>query len=284
MGQSSGKLSAPRVFAIPELLEAILLHLSWSDLFVLQRVNKAFHQVIAESAKLREIMALHVLGSSKTRDVQGASSLLREFSWSFLNYEPFPGDSTVTTGRDTTIKLIYDLWLPPSSAPRTSHYGLGVGQQKRFYYSVDSHGTWRLLKLTAAPGKVWIHINVIFHVDRSFGLAYRELIALQADTATFGDLADVLWEMKHRLPEEHIKVYRARSPTVKLKDFMDAKCIRGDSRERVAAVVAWEGARPDPAASLIERKRESKRRERREREVAKREAEEQLERDFSGPW
>ena len=112
--------------------------------------------------------------------------------------------------------------------------------------------------------------------------AYRDLIALKAETATFGDLADALREVAKRLPEEHFKICLAQRSHVKLRDLTDAKCIRGDSRERVAAVVAWDGGPLDRRMlSLIAANREAKRREKENRALA-RAQEEHLEYDY-GP-
>lgn len=284
MGQSKGKIAAPRVFAIPELLEAVLLHVSWSDLFVRQRVNKAFSQVIAESQDLQKKMKLHLL--TMPRYMHRGSPLLQEFSWTNFNFELFSTNSITTRKMDLSIKLIYDTWFPKSSTPKRFFPELGIGKQMRHTYSVDSRGTWQALKLTDLTGMVWIHVNVVFHVATAHRtvLGYRDLVALKAENATFGDMAGVLSEMKHRLPEEHIKLYRAKNLQIGLRQFTDAKCIRGDSRERVKAVVAWEGREVDFAMTAIEHRRESRRCE---LDIAKRrkaEEEENLDRDLSGPW
>ena len=67
----SGTSAAAKVFAVPELLEDILLEVGKSDmkpLFVLQRVSTTFRDTIDSSPKLRRVMFME--GTNKERDTE----------------------------------------------------------------------------------------------------------------------------------------------------------------------------------------------------------------------
>ena len=67
----SGTSAAAKVFAVPELLEVILIEVGEVDmksLFVLQRVDTAFHDIIERSRKLRRIMFME--GTNEESDTE----------------------------------------------------------------------------------------------------------------------------------------------------------------------------------------------------------------------
>lgn len=73
--EDSDDSAAAKVFAVPELLESILLNLPLSRLFTLQRVNSTFKGVIGGSIAIRRRMFLE---PSQLNDVDEANQLLSD--------------------------------------------------------------------------------------------------------------------------------------------------------------------------------------------------------------
>ena len=63
-----------RIFAIPELLENILLHLPERDLLLAQRVNRSFRDVITASVHLQRKLFL-------TADMKSEDGLVTKLKW-----------------------------------------------------------------------------------------------------------------------------------------------------------------------------------------------------------
>ena len=98
-GSSSESFTAPsKVFAIPELLEMILVHLPARDLLMCERINKTWHAVIKESNTLQEKLFyrcdLATLNSDMDKEDLEINPffLLVQRRWSFAVYQENAAD------------------------------------------------------------------------------------------------------------------------------------------------------------------------------------------------
>jgi hypothetical protein len=230
--------AAEQVFAIPELLEQILILVPTADrknnsgqtsigfsakssLFVLQRVNKGFHNVIATSPKLSRMMGLkHVMPIGNLQD-----QIAREEGYldSILNLERLSYD---VVDSDLMIRVALTR-SAPWAARRLETWIGGLKHQENHIAGVQGLGTqtlyhhtnhsWRSIFLTTTAIPVRIEIRVrhfkSFHSRRGYILSRHVL--LSPEEATLGRLADELTRLNskwvfRRLPVCLWKYVRAR--------------------------------------------------------------------------
>lgn len=165
--------AASRLFAIPELLEQILLHFCMKELFQLQRVSKACVDTIQGSKKLRQVMLLE----HSSGDVELTHSInplleheipfLRDVAFQYRPYGTFYG--VQFADNSVTLRI-------GSHDRKATRYGspavdLDSRQQwLRQEVSCSLSCSWRQTKLTSIAIPVYVQL-----VDPGFNVAYVTL-------------------------------------------------------------------------------------------------------------
>ena len=244
----AGSITAPQVFAIPELLEAILHYLPWRDLFVLQSVDSRFQQVIAESAPLRRAMSLqrpiNPHDPAEWPNYCIISPLLtgEMLSWGRFNSGGDGFDWHIDSA-GLVFSITYSVWNP--ECPRTpklyAPLGIWTTRQKS---RAQARGSWESMKLTSFPFRVCIRISVKWNqsmgLDYSGWPHYQDRITLGVGS-TIGDFMQVLTELDNRSFEEHEVLWSAQYRTATLGQVKRARHIRIRSRLRCSACRWWKG-------------------------------------------
>ena len=239
---------ALKVIAIPELLEAILLHLPWRDLFVVQSVSKQVHYFVAESAALRRTMSLDPPANPHNPiewpNYNVISPLLTGniISWGRFNTGHDGLDWRIDTA-GLIFSINYSVWNPgccmiPAVVERMD---VRCTRQKS---KVWTRGSWRSMRLTSFPFRVCVRISVGWDKRMDLGYAgwphYQDRVTLEIGS-TIGDLMQVLSELDGRPFEEHEILWKAQYRTATLKVVRSARHIRIRSRVRCLACRWWKG-------------------------------------------
>lgn len=200
--------AATRVFNTTELLEGVLLELSFLDLFVIQRVSQTFRETIHGSVKLKQHMflespPLRVLDGTVLVNPLVASQ--RHFLPT-LDMEPQAGESDyhIYFGSATALQnggnsIEVALTKDPIEL-QTS--GLFRGTDARYPHAlpIDSHSSWRRMHVTLPPPGMFStdfsrkSVTVTSHTEfRSWSwLRHTVYHRVHCNNARLGDVLDVL--------------------------------------------------------------------------------------------
>ncbi|KAM0707908.1 hypothetical protein Q7P35_004557 [Cladosporium inversicolor] len=194
-----------QVFAIPELLEWILLHLGQFNslpglqLYVLQRMNRTFQQVIQSSMGIRECMQRTHISETDPYVQREDLASIRWLPSRLPNTIPpiktidafWPGHIGATLNQ-----LSIDLCT--AGRPRANE------EQIRRFASHDV--AWRQMKLASLPlqGEIFLDVELIDVQARLMDGRDRSVTRLQISAEVLGDLFDVVEQIRARTAEEHI--------------------------------------------------------------------------------
>jgi hypothetical protein len=194
-----------QVFAIPELLEIILLHLGHLNslpglqLYVLQRMNRTFQQVLQTSIGIQERMQRTHISETDPYVQREDLASIRWLSSRLPNTIPpiktidafWPGHVGATSNQ-----LSIDLYT--AGRPRSNEE-----QIRRF----SSHEVaWRQMKLASLPlqGEIFLDVELIDVQGRLTDGRDRSVTRLQINAKVLGDLFDIVEQIRARTAEEHI--------------------------------------------------------------------------------
>lgn len=204
---SNIKLLPPtqQVFAIPELLEIILLHLGHINalpgiqLYLLQRLNRTFAETIRSSIKIQERMQQVHIGETNPY-VQGED--LASIRW-LSSHVP----NTIPP-----IKTIDAFW-PDHIGATLQQLSIDVckagGPRENEDYIARfkvPEAPWRRMKLASLPlkGEIFLDVELNDVQARLTDGRHRSVTRLQISAETLGELFDVIEEIRARTTEEHI--------------------------------------------------------------------------------
>ena len=194
-----------QVFAIPELLECILLQLGHLNslpglqLYVLQQMNRTFQQAIQSSVRVQECMQrTHI--SETDPYVQGEElASIRWLSSRLPNTIPpiktidafWPGHVGATLNQ-----LSIDLCA--AGRPRSNE------EQIRCFAQHDL--PWRQMKLASLPlkGEIFLDVELVDGQARLTDGRDRSVTRLQISADVLGEVFDVVEQIRARSAEEHI--------------------------------------------------------------------------------
>ena len=200
-----------QVFALPELIELILLHLD-SDLpppclqlWTLQRVNRDFRDTIGRTRELQERMLL----AHRHEDPDGIDMYSEDIialTW-LTDHMPF----TIPTLRKpvpnaiwpkhvgaTLGTLMLHVDVPESGKPRPN--------EERIRRFKRPEASWRRMKIARLDLKAQLSMDLELY-DYQARLTDgkgRSTTRLQIEAETLGELFDVVEEIRCRTPEQHI--------------------------------------------------------------------------------
>lgn len=212
-------VAAAKVFALPELLEMVLLNLRWHNLFSLLRVNKTFRDTIQRSLKLRRRMHLeyklpgdgHGITVPPYPQYINCSIVELLVANNILKFEPFEARHPFQPHK--------------TFAPQYSHLipALGSGPFKAVTMAIRSdvrkrasYGSWRKIKLTHEQQRFSVYVRIQRELTRPsylhegihpahHSVQYSEDLEFAEGCGTLGDIADVVEEMQRRTVDEHLK-------------------------------------------------------------------------------
>ena len=223
---------AEKVFAIPELLENILVGFDARRLFCLQRVNSTFKKTIRSSPALMGKMQLRhqplrMWQPQHEGDVGLASALCRNGSLIFDQF--LFREASIT--RESSKELVISFDCISRSRCRDSDLGVenehDVGlrcrrasrtdvddlQISRDYADSDS---WRRIKLSPVNAAVDVAVHVRVQVSTRRCKKYTEVLEFQPGDGTLGDLSRFLEEIAARTHKSHARMVE-RGPYTRRK-------------------------------------------------------------------
>lgn len=191
--------SASRVFAIPEILEQILLFTdpTTRNLYQLQTINRSFHHAINGSSPLLRIMEiLHKPPEQKKFRVCNPYLELQQLALpvEFYKIVVLAPASPMNGGAGWKLRIPVTINFPLKPGKE-----IGVKSSKSFTKPLD--GSWRRMKVARFPVVVEVELYV-----RYGDLAYREVITDASGQMTLGDLAGLVEEVHARREEVHRKL------------------------------------------------------------------------------
>lgn len=194
-----------QVFAIPELLEYILLHLGHLNslpglqLYVLQRMNRTFQQAIQSSIGIQERMQRTHISETDPYIQREDLASIRWLSSRLPNTVPpiktidafWPGHVGATLNQ-----LSID--LDSAGQPRPNE------EQIRRFSSHDV--AWRQMKLASLPlkGEIFLDVELIDAKGRLTDGRDHSVTRLEISAEVLGDIFDVVEQIRARTAEEHI--------------------------------------------------------------------------------
>ncbi|KAK6431309.1 hypothetical protein LTR95_012530 [Oleoguttula sp. CCFEE 5521] len=139
--------AAPEVFALPELLEMILVQTGMRDVLLWQRVNSTFQSVIARSRPIQEMLFFKI-ASVKATHIELNSLLANHFKRRVGN----GATCYVSTARrrpslEQQVTMGFQINNFDISVPR-SHANLGSGSWRRMYFAQPSTLLLREMRFT----------------------------------------------------------------------------------------------------------------------------------------
>ena len=199
--------AAERVCGISELLENILLHLgngtpAMKQLFVMQRINSSFRDIVNTSKKLRRIVYLEkgegVEGRANPLCLDGDfydwSTLLCPFS--FSQKDPWPANLQQGFCHPIRPLRYYGLYIPPSSQEKCHILHFDMSRMLIPYLMLmpslktlpmNLGGSWLHMQIANDSRPVSVHVFARHH---RFLYQEESLTADLGSGATFGKLMD----------------------------------------------------------------------------------------------
>lgn len=224
LGRAKSKSSTPtgvaasKVFAIPELLDEILLYLPLKQLFAIQRVSKAFHDTIGASDRLKRRMFLvhqnttSPLARPLTEDL--INPLIRyhfgrgdHWNVSYFIFHWYDYAAERWAYLQTANSNIHDV---SRIRDRKLKHAWGWKENYIPYESIrrlppDRDESWKKTKLTAVPCLVDAAIGVT-----TMQRGYSRTIRFHAGTGTLGDFEKCVRDFVSLTDEEHKEQYDRR--------------------------------------------------------------------------
>ncbi|KXT09047.1 hypothetical protein AC579_2539 [Pseudocercospora musae] len=225
-GQQQWPSAAQRTFAIPELLECILLHVAihhadtscacseFTRLFPLQRTSRRFYHTIAGSRALLHLMLLKPINIRKER-LLGAS--LGRLQWFYNEFLSTPLDTKGPRGhpsgssgsRDHHSIRLHKFISHDIGDAHLEHPSLGLLREKN-----STNASWRKIHVGLGDDHVPIRVRLrvilyprgctTTHLRRMIGPIVRYTIYWKiAETDTLGTLFDRYLDVLSRSLEEH---------------------------------------------------------------------------------
>jgi len=195
-------LAASKVYAIQELLEQILLErvTTIQDLFVLQCVNRSSRRAITFSPALRGRMFLQHPSPTSSRATEASKLYSRGFNpyiRMLLQGSPhsFSGGSA-RSGSGCSIHITTSTIALDAANASKHEYGLH-GLEKS--HSVTQSWSQMKLSFTSLPARIKIDLE-----------SYQDIITLEPQEATLGNLIKVLEEIQGRGAEGHTELIRTQ--------------------------------------------------------------------------
>ena len=194
--------SADCVFAIPEILEHILLFIdpTTRNLYQLQTINRSFHHAInGSSPLLRTMEILHKLPEQKKFRVCNPYLELQQLAFPVEFYRPvvLAPASPRNSGEGWKLEIYVTIYLDESGTVPDKQ--IGVKSSKSFTNPLD--GSWRRMKVARFPVVIEVHLEVR---DEVIGARmYPEITADPSGEMTLGDVAEIIEGVNARSEEEH---------------------------------------------------------------------------------
>jgi len=197
--------AAERVFGIPELLDQIFEDVNFTDLFILQRVNKTVRQHVLKTPRLQQRLSSRLPDPKTEADESGEvhvdlNTLFASRSClSFLFLEPFVFQhcSVVTRPWEKCPILELEYSYTPRSAPASilspsdrMYHDHGTIAMRRGYQFFAVSPSWAKVWLPNAPVRVCIKI---YRDEHQY--AFTEATMLDSDKAEMQSLAIALHEL-----------------------------------------------------------------------------------------
>lgn len=202
MASTDGERAVDKVFAIPELLEHILLcfprywgcttmiYPSRRHLFVLQRVNRTFQNTILGSNTLKRAMRLaHFFESYPERLYVLKNAIGHERN--VLGHFALIDSRTVNDGGILGLRLEFIMWADEPRSPSLPSWAY-------------PNASWRRLRLTEVPLPIRVAVRVKWS-DRP--MIFEETFEIKSAQDSLGDLASTL----ESLLEASLKLRQSRS-------------------------------------------------------------------------
>ena len=212
--------TAEQVFAIPELLEHILLYLDdrgsymtdpqhSRELFTLQRVSRSFNNTVRGSIRLKARMGLEYPLPEVTMAVRSSGLITPYLKNKKLKLTPFTVDEIYECFLDD-IEADYDLLAIRLSYRPNGVQSIGLSGNSRTLYGRMEH-SWRQLKVATIESELLLTVRVEFRsLDHECkeGNIYKEYLmgGERERVYTLGDIADLLDAISQRTIEEHAAV------------------------------------------------------------------------------
>lgn len=226
--------AAQRFFAIPELLEQVLLEVSGNaipfttphlstDLYVLKSVNRLSAAAIDESPRIRLSMGLRgplttaprigrteyiALTSLRQRDLNFPPFKYNDSTALYLPYQALPYHHRLTKPKRFWISYTVHACCLTEECQGSRGYRAGLqGKSGRTYHG--AHHSWRKMRLAPASTPLVVNANVFrpqknVYSNPLTGPSYIEWMRCREGEGTLGDLADFFEEIgqKTRLEQE----------------------------------------------------------------------------------
>lgn len=185
--------AAEKAFAIPELLENILLNLPWRHLFALQRLCKDVLGTISASLKLQKKMHLAYKTDSE-ETAEGYRSVLEEIVLNDLYIVPFLLFVNCKMEGPT---MSFRLELESPVDPNIQGEPVGIRVSTAGSMDTKSISSWRKLKLSHVQRPEAINVAL---EDPQYAYSLPEVIVLRFDAGKdkVGDFVDALSGICHR--------------------------------------------------------------------------------------
>ncbi|KAK3708681.1 hypothetical protein LTR37_011403 [Vermiconidia calcicola] len=207
-----------RVFGIPELLEEILVDVSAGDhfkegrlpraqLFALQRVNQTFKAMVQDTPKLRRIMGLDCWpGISNSDQAHHWQWMTPYLKYEYLSIQPFQLEADIIHG----VQFTFD--FRDGHQARRGHDSMGMRGRSHGDVYGSAVSSWRKIKLFSLniPVKVEVEVHNVKPLSWSSPTteghvyAYTRRFRLEKETATLGDLVDLLEKVARTSVAEHV--------------------------------------------------------------------------------
>jgi hypothetical protein len=193
--------AAEIVFGIPELLDQILKDVYASDIFVLQRTNKTFHQTILKTSYVRPRRLAHICDPEAAQDADGETKVdfdllfSSRFFLSFLFLDPFTlMDCTALwiPGQRPVLHLQYIYTKASATARRPWRSDRADAQAKNVVMRKGD----KMFGISPSWAYIWLPNAVVrislrvYQHDHKY--AYTETMQLEQDKAEMHSVAMVL--------------------------------------------------------------------------------------------
>ena len=212
--------TAEQVFAIPELLEHILLYLDErgsyvvdpqrsKELFTLQRVSRSFNNTVRGSIKLKAKMGLEYPLPENTMAVRSAGLISPYLKDEELKLSPFTVDEIDEYFLDD-VEDAYDFVTIRLSYCPNGVQTIGLSDNSCTRYG-RMEQSWRHLKVTTIEADLFLTVRVEFrsldHECQQPDIYNKLLMCLDRERMyTLGDIADLLDAISQMTTVEHAAV------------------------------------------------------------------------------
>lgn len=206
--------AAEKVFAIPELLEAILLDLPWHHLFVLHSTNTTFRDTMQHSLKLRRRMHLEYKRPGDDCGIELPESLPQYLECSLI--EQLVANNSLLLGpfelrrrgeeddfpRDL-VAIHHSLLISLRSPFQAASLAIDHDKSDTVVHEDEPTPSWRDIKLTHERESIRFDIQVNKIQKEEYDVDYSEEYKFAAGEGTLGDIADIVNSIQLRTVDQH---------------------------------------------------------------------------------